>query len=326
MQNKIDLTKEIALISFDADLSSCIRVTDDLTINKDGKPVDKGATVTIPVFDLQETNGLKTNRERVRRYLQRVGISFAGAYIVAKTDVPEVMKKCMNFVDQFNAEKHLLLMRYDDLLQKFIDGYPVEEVKPIIKKKAWSSSEFASKHSLEMLPPMSLGASDEDGNEKLKEKIAQAAFDDVRTSAFNIFKKKLTDSNNTVVKSISQSPVRDCHALKDKVKKLSFLHEGMGNLLQGFDDVLGTLPKVGKIEGHHLTNLVHLVHSLRDKDAMIEICNGVRKVTLQQDVDWVEADTPKKESVQPISSTKKETAPAENSNDSVQDDFFEGWN
>lgn len=286
--NKIDLTKAIALLSFDADLCSCQRVTTELEINKDGKPVTKGATVSIPVFDMTHTNGLKTNRERIRRYLQRVGIAYAGAYIVAKEDVAEIMAKCEEFVDLFNAEKHILIQDYDVKLAEFIDAYGVDEVRPIIRKLAYPASVFADKHSLEMLPAMSLGATDPNEEDALLDKIAQAAFEDVRLSAFNIYKDRLTTGNPPMlVNNATQTVVKDLVALKDKVTKLAFLNEGLGNLIKGFDAVLSTLPKTGKIENHHLTNVVHLVHTLRDRDMMQELSNGTKSLHVENASDWV---------------------------------------
>lgn len=333
--NKIDLTKEVSLLSFDADLCSCQRVTTDLDINKDGKPVTKGATVSIPVFDMTHTNGLKTNRERIRRYLQSVGIPFAGAYIVAKSEVKEIMAQCEDYVDMFNNEKDVLLRDYPQLLADFIDNYGVDEVKPIIEKLAYSADVFAAKHSLEMLPAMSLGAADPDGEDALLNKISEAAFEDVRTSAFNIYKDRLSVGKpSMLVTSATQTVAKDLVALKDKVTKLSFLHEGLGNLIKGFDAVLSTLPKTGKIEGHHLTNVVNLVHSLRDKDLLKDLSDGAPVNILETADDWIDSevvDTDSSVDTTPLPSNDTSTSTTVDNENPMpgelfsEDDLFHGW-
>lgn len=327
--SKINVTNAVSLLTFDADLCSCQRVTNDLEINKDGKPVTKGATVSIPVFDISLTNGLKTNRERIRRYLQSVGISFAGAYIVAKADVDEIMAKCQEYVDIFNDEKAILIADYPQKLRSFIDGYSVDEVKPIIEKLAYSPDVFAEKHSLEMLPAMAIGASDPNAEQALSAKISDAAFEDVRQSAFNIYKDRLQVGKTAALVTVAtQTVAKDLIALKDKVTKLSFLHEGLGNLIKGFDSVLTTLPKTGKIEGIHLTNVVHLVHTLRDKDMMKSLADGSSSIDVL-DSSWIDAEVIDDDTIDNASTASQDAPsnhPQQQSNDDFsQEELFEDW-
>jgi hypothetical protein len=329
--NNLDLNKEVALVSFDCDMSSCTRVTNELDVNKDGKSVKKGTKVSVPVFPSDKSSHLRTSRERIRRYLQSVGVSFAGAFVVPKSELENVMKNTQVYVDDFTRDLQLLVANYDADLANFIDSYEVDELKSVIQNLAYSRDDFERRHFLEMLPPMTLGASNPEENDKLINKIGESVFADVASNAFSIYKKQLVVKDTAqLVDAATQTVVKALSGLRDKVEKLSFLNEGFGNLIKGFDTLLTSLPKSGKIENNHLTNVVNWIHTLRDKEMMKEVANGNRTLTLvEPDTNWFQSEQPTVSSSQsttpPISAAPTANNQPESEDVFLQEGLFDDW-
>lgn len=208
---------------------------------------------------------IKKYRARIRREMRRFGLRFGSVYIVPDEHLEESRKMLEEIETEFVSEREAFVADLDNKIRKWANAHP--DYADVIQESALDANAVRRRVTFSLRDYEIELDTDEDGNitdsrlaggldSQMAEEIASLVKDGWRDKK----EQKTTRKSLTLLEKV-----------RAKVKALSFISPGMASdILDMADDVIGSLPKKGAIEGKDYVRLESLFHFLSDPERLLK--------------------------------------------------------
>lgn len=234
-----------------------------------------GSKKIISREDLRPFHALKKEAERL---LESKGIRFLGGRAISAKDRAAVVGELKRIQQEFEEKRREFLDTYDDRVEHWISSHPEWEdvLRRAIAPKARVAGAISFGFDVFRIQPVV----ESDGQSASSGDLAQPE----STLGGRLLKEVAAEANRAWDESfvgrmeITRRALRPIKSLREKLESLSFLQPGVHKVISEIDQVLGDLPKSGKISGTPLAAIRGLMALLCDSERMLAHCRGAEVV------------------------------------------------
>lgn len=215
--------------------------------------------------------------QQANRTMNAIGVQFSkGLTLIPLLKLPELIERLDEMQQSFIDEVDEICENYDDILYDFKEDN--QEVAEYIEALRYQVTDFRGRFVFTMTPPMAVSLLfDEDVAEE-SHRVVLTLWDEVAEAAEALYQNSFIGKER-----ISQKAVSAVKKLRGKLLSLSFLHDGIDTVIDGFDNILSSLPDKGYVEGNGFNALAHFVLQMSDAERLRMIAEGVSQFVNSDD-------------------------------------------
>lgn len=232
-----------------------------------------------PTKELQPFNSLRIAAKRV---VSTQCVEVGGLYLAPVEKLESIMKELNEIKLKYDVALGTLSHQYDQILTNHQKGNP--QVAHLIARHKMSLQSFLSGFGFRINPPLSVAPLFEDDADAIKTEATLSLWDEVAKEAQSHHKTSFAGKEKA-----SQRAIGALRRLRSKMLGLSFLHDGIDRVVDKFDELLGTLPKTGYLEGGDFYKVAHFVLQISDAQRLRDQADGSDAIT-GLEVEEVEVD------------------------------------
>ena len=202
---------------------------------------------------------------RLTRTFNSYGVKYGDFTVVPTARLDELNRELEAIKRDWQDEVTALMADYDHSITQHMDANI--DIAALIKKYALSKLEFESKFKLTFTKPLAMKAlfvEDEDG---INEDVADSLWQEIAKEASTVYKVNWFKDKRPVSR-VSQKVRSPFRRMMNKLVDLSFVDEGIENVVTTIQEVLKNLPTSGYIEGHALSELTNWLLVMSNEDTL----------------------------------------------------------
>lgn len=250
-----------------------------------------------------------TLRKAAKVAMLKASVEVGGLYIVSVEKLPQVMDALLIMQNQWDIHFNQLVSNYELWLEQHKQEN--KALISVIDKCSVSVYEFTNGFRFVINPAMKVETLFSEQTTSFANEVALTLWDEVANMAEDIHKKLFLNAEQ-----LSQKGLRSVSKLRDKLVNLSFIHDGVDNIVSRFDDVISKMPKTGPVLNTDFFRVAHMVLQFTSATRLKAEAEGLDGIEQYEDPSFFtvdEEDIAEQETPQ-ISSTI-EVQPAENQSD-----------
>lgn len=218
---------------------------------------------------------------RVTRTFNAFGVKYGDFTVVPTTRLDELQLELESIERDWKDEVKVIIADYDNSILEHIAENP--EIGPLIKKYALTSAEFEVRFKLRFTKPLAMIALFESDEDAIVSDVADTLWQELAKEAHTAYKQNWF-KGGIPVQRVSQKVRSPFRRMMSKLTDLSFIDEGISNVLQTIEEVLDDLPNKGYIEGSDFTLLTNWLLVMANEDTLRLHAKGVSQLPdLNQD-------------------------------------------
>jgi hypothetical protein len=252
-KENVQVLDKVALINLDVHTWSGRKKLRPEDIKGNVPPKKLASLGSKRIVDPKKVATFESLKRQAERLLGSVGIRVMRTYAVPLDKVKELIDGLNKIRTEFEDEKAKFLSSYHTSVEAWIAEQ--EEWGEIIRSAITPVADI--RHQLSFgwqvfgVQPTGL---DDSGLEEQITGMAGQLFDEISREAARVFEESFLMKTK-----VGQRALRPIRSIQEKLKGLSFLDGRAAALSDFLDETLNALPKVGSIEGDHLTKLFGLL-------------------------------------------------------------------
>ena len=263
---------DVVLVSLDVRIWSGRKKLrpEDLTASGRLPPKDLVSLGSKKIFDPRALKPFAEFKRKAEALCQSIGIRFARAYALPKTQVKSVLGALNALAQKFAEAREAFLATYDEELNRWKLQHPGYErlIETELLPKSGVGSKFAFGYEVFAINAVQgdeeLGALMEQGGAgRLTLGLAGALYQEVAAEARAFVRESLTGRDE-----VTQKFLRPVRSIREKLSGLAFLDPAIAPLVGSIDEVLAAVPGKGKINGTALAALRGVVSLLTEPAQM----------------------------------------------------------
>lgn len=212
------------------------------------RAVRNGDLEVYPAKDLQVFNSI---RAACKRILNAYSVQVGDLFLCPISQLDKVITLLEEQELKFKVELDLLGQRYDSVIEAHQKKNP--DISALIQKHKVSWTAFSRSFRFRLgavlaVNPL-LGSADD-----LASAAALSLWDEIASDASTLHRQSFAGNQE-----VGQRAVSPAKKIRDKLVNLSFVHSGIDQIVNQFDEMLDALPKTGAVEGIDFLRLAHFL-------------------------------------------------------------------
>lgn len=278
MSNHVTVLDQLLVVSLNINIWSGRKklTREDLRLPDGTLPPDEDiiSLGSKKIADPEKINELETLRRAAHRACANVGIKFLGGYGTPEAKLQAIVAELDEIGQKFNAARQELIANYDDLTLGWIEKHPAWEE---ILRKAITPVEVVEKRTKFDFTVYQVGAP---AGINLPEAmvtgkvagLADQLLEEIADEARDLMDRSVLVRQD---QTITQRALGAIRRMRDKMDGLSFLAGWVTPLVEELDQIMGTMPKQGSINGSEYRHLLSMLMVLQSPEQARQLGEGI---------------------------------------------------
>jgi hypothetical protein len=228
---------------------------------------------------------------RLTRTFNSYGVKYGDFTVVPTARLDELKTELDSIKRDWEDEVSCLINDYDVSVNQHMNENA--EIAALIQKYALSCNEFEAKFKLSFTKPLAMKALFEEDEDLINDDVADTLWQEIAKEASGVYKTNWF-KDKTPVNRVSQKVRSPFRRMMNKLVDLSFIDNGIENVVDTIQEVLNNLPNSGYIEGHQFTELTNWLLVMANEDTLKLHAQGKPQFTFQPEQEVHLDDEPTK--------------------------------
>ncbi len=275
---------------------SGLRTLSEAEVSVEGDKIKSSALhkADLSVFPQTSLQKFNTIRVAAKRIITDNAVNVGGLFLIPITKLADVMQRLGEKQTEWDAEFIVLEDEYENIIEQH--KRDESNIAHLISKHKIDKHDFTSVFKFQIRPPLAIKTLFEHDEQELIDTASVSLWEEVAKEAKSKYYSSFTMKDQiSPVERVSQKAITSLKKLRSKLINLSFLHDGVDNIIEIFDSIINDMPKTGYIEGTPLLRLSNFVLQFSDAVRLEQVANGdstgITDIEFEADIEEETLDT-----------------------------------
>ena len=260
----LDLLQKLICFSLEVHIWSGRKKLTPADLNLDGEetpPEDLASLGAKKICHPILLSRFQALRRRAERICESAGVRFLGGFAIPEEKAEEVAKELEAVAADFEAEKQEFLKSYAENMQAWLTNLP-DRWRTMVEKAIESPDHVATRLSFGFQTFQVQGVEGlNNGLKKATSGLGDQLFREIGQASRLVWSQSFQSRTR-----VSQKALRPIRSIIEKAQGLIFIQPSLGPVIDGIQQELDGLPKVGYMEGRDFHTIVGILNTLSSLD------------------------------------------------------------